>query len=132
MKSTLFRYFSAILLALLLPQLANAADVVVISHPGTTISAGDVKDVFLGDKQFAGTTKLVPVDNASLQDNFLAKFLDMPKNKYSSAWTKKSFRDGLIPPAMKSNDAEVIDFVKRTPGAVGYVSSAPSGVNVAR
>jgi hypothetical protein len=132
MKSTLFRYFSAVLLALLLPQLAYAADVVVISHPGTAISAGDVKDVFLGDKQFAGATKLVPVDNASLQDSFLSKYLDMSRNKYSSAWTKKSFRDGLIAPAMKSGDAEVIDFVKRTPGAVGYVSSAPSGVNVAR
>ncbi|MGC2049139.1 MAG: hypothetical protein WA635_11085 [Gallionella sp.] len=132
MKSTLFRYFSAVLLALLLPQLANAADVVVISHPGTTITAGDVKDVFLGDKQFAGATKLVPVDNASLQDSFLAKFLDMPKSKYSNAWTKKSFRDGLIAPAVKSGDAEVIDFVKRTPGAVGYVSSAPPGVNVAK
>jgi len=132
MKLTLFRYFSAVLLALLLPQLANAADVVVISHPGTSISSGDVKDVFLGDKQFAGGTKLTPVDNASLQDSFLSKYMDMSRNKYSSAWTKKSFRDGLTPPAMKSGDAEVIDFVKRTPGAVGYVSSAPSGVNVAR
>lgn len=132
MKSTFFRYFSAVLLALLLPQLANAADVVVISHPGTSISAGDVKDVFLGEKQFASGTKLVPVDNASLQDNFLSKFLDMAASKYTSAWTKKSFRDGLTPPAMKSGDAEVIDFVKRTPGAVGYVSSAPSGVNVVK
>ena len=132
MKSTFFRYISAVLLALLLPQLANAADMVVISHPGTTISAGEVKDIFLGDKQFAGGTKLIPVDNAPSQDNFLSKFLDMTKSKYSSAWTKKSFRDGLIPPVMKSNDAEVIDYVKRTPGAVGYVSSAPSGVNVVK
>jgi len=132
MKSTLFRYISAVLLALLLPQLAFAADVVVISHPGTVISSSDVKDVFLGDKQFAGATKLVPVDNASLQDSFLSKYLDMPKSKYTGVWTKKSFRDGLNPPAMKSGDAEVVDFVKRTPGAVGYVSATPPGVNVAR
>ena len=132
MKSTLFRYFSAVLLALLLPQFANAADVVVISHPGTTLSAGDVKDVFLGEKQFAGSIKLVPVDNASLQSNFLSKFMNMTGDKYTSMWTKKSFRDGLTPPAMKSGDADVIDYVKRTPGAVGYVSSAPSGVNVAK
>jgi hypothetical protein len=132
MKSTLFRYFSAVLLALLLPQLANAADVVVISHPGTTLSAGDVKDVFLGEKQFAGSIKLIPVDNVSLQSNFLSKIMNMTGDKYASIWTKKSFRDGLTPPAMKSSDAEVIDYVKRTPGAVGYVSSAPSGVNVAK
>jgi hypothetical protein len=132
MKSTLFRYFSVVLLALLLPQLANAADVVVISHPGTTLSAGDVKDVFLGEKQFAGSIKLIPVDNVSLQSNFLSKIMNMTGDKYTSLWTKKSFRDGLTPPAMKSSDAEVIDYVKRTPGAVGYVSSAPSGVNVAK
>ncbi len=132
MKSTFFGYIAVVLLALLLPQLANAADVVVISHPGTTISSSDVKDVFLGDKQFAGGTKLIPVDNLSLQDAFLSKYLDMAKTKYNSAWTKKSFRDGLTAPAMKSGDAEVIDFVKQNPGAVGYVSSAPSGVNVAK
>ncbi len=132
MKSTFFRYISAVLLVLLLPQLANAADVVIITHPATTISAGDVKDIFLGEKQFSGGTKLIPVDNASMQDSFLTKYLDMTKSKYSSSWTKKSFRDGLTPPAIKSGDAEVIDYIKRTPGSVGYVSSAPSGVNVVK
>jgi hypothetical protein len=45
-------------------------------------------------------------------------------------WTKKSFREGINPPPVKSGDTEVADFVKKTPGAVGYVSSQPSGVNV--
>ena len=132
MKSTFFRFFSTVLLALLLPQLAHAADVVVISNSGTTISSGEVKDVFLGEKQFAGSTKLIPVDNASLQADFLSKFMNIAGDKYNSMWTKKSFRDGLTPPAVKTGDADVIDYVKRTPGAVGYVSSAPAGVNVAK
>jgi hypothetical protein len=132
MKSTFFRFFAAISLALSFAQVANAADVVVISNSGTSISAGEVKDVFLGEKQFAGSTKLVPVDNAALQESFLSKFMNMAGDKYNSMWTKKSFRDGLTPPAVKSGDADVIDFVKKTPGAVGYVSSAPAGVNVAK
>jgi len=132
MKSTYFRYFSAVLLALSLSQAAYAADVVVISNSGISISAGEVKDVFLGEKQFAGSTKLIPVDNASLQANFLSKYMNMAADKYNSMWTKKSFRDGLTPPAVKSGDADVIDYVKRTPGAVGYVSAAPAGVNVAK
>ncbi|MEO8332170.1 MAG: hypothetical protein ABI479_07025 [Gallionella sp.] len=132
MKSTFFRFFPAVLMALLLSQVAYAVDVVVISNSGTTISAADVKDVFLGEKQFAGGTKLIPVDNAASQANFLSKYMNMAGDKYNSMWTKKSFRDGLTPPAVKSGDAEVVDFVKRTPGAVGYVSSTPGGVNIVK
>jgi hypothetical protein len=107
-----------------------SAQVVAITNPSVTLTADDLRDVFLGEKQLAGSTKLVPVDNASTQDLFLAKVIKLDATKYTNAWTKKSFRDGLTPPAIKATDAEVIDFVKRTSGAVGYVKSAPSaGVN---
>lgn len=133
MKSIIFRFCSAAILFFLVSQSANAGDIVVISNQGTTISAAEVKDVFLGEKQFSGnSTKLIVVDNASVQAGFLSKFMQMDAAKYNGIWIKKSFRDGLIPPAVKSGDAEVIDYVKRTPGAVGYVSVTPAGVNVVR
>ena len=132
MKSNIFRFFSTVLLALSIAQLAQAADVVVISHQGTNISAGDVRDIFLGEIQFAGRTKLAPIDNAALQDSFLSKHMQMDAAKYNGIWIKKSFREGLVPPAVRPSDAEVISFVKRTPGAISYVSRAPEGVNVVR
>jgi hypothetical protein len=104
--------------------------VVVISNSETPISAGDIKDIFLGEKQFAGSNKLVVIDNASAQGAFLSKFMQMDVAKYNNIWTKKSFRDGLTPPAVKSSDAEVTEYIRRTPGAVGYVSTSPSGVNI--
>lgn len=103
---------------------------VVICHPSANVSAADVKDIFLGDKQLSGSTKLVPVDNASQQEAFLAKFIHIEAAKYGNAWTKKAFREGISAPAVKGSDAEVIEFVKRTPGAVGYVKTAPAGVTV--
>lgn len=130
MKPLIFRFFSACMLTILVSMNADAGDVVVISHRGTTVSAVDIRDVFLGEKQFAGNIKLIVVDNASVQDSFLSKHMKMDASKYNGFWTKKSFRDGLIPPAVKSGDAEVIDYIKRTPGAIGYVSSTPTGVNV--
>lgn len=123
---TLGLAFSAALLSL--PALA--ADVYVIANPGLALSDEDVRDIFVGDKQIAGSTKVVPVDNASLQKDFLDKVLKLDAAKYSSIWTKKGFRDGLNAPAVKSSDAEVISAVKATPGALGYVSSAPAGVKV--
>ena len=110
---------------------AAAAGPVVITNPAVTLSGDDVRDVYLGEKQVAGSVKLVPVDNASAQAAFLADVIKLDATKYATAWTKKSFRDGLTAPAVKATDAEVIDFVKRTPGGVGYVGSAPpGGVNV--
>ena len=107
-----------------------AADVFVIAHPSAGVTAADVREIYLGDKQFVGSTKLVPVDNGPAQDEFVSKALKMESAKYNSTWTKKSFREGLNPPAIKSGDMEVIEFVKRTPGAVGYVRTSPSGVTV--
>jgi hypothetical protein len=130
MKSIGFKFCSALVLALLVAQSVNAGEISVISNSGTTVSAGEVKDIFLGEKQFAGSTKLIPIDNASAQDAFLSKFIKMDSTKYNGIWTKKSFRDGLNPPAVKSSDAEVVEFVKRTPGAVGYVGGSPAGVNI--
>lgn len=113
----------------LLSSLAHA-ELFVISNSATSIAAGEIKEVFTGDKQLAGSAKLVPVDNASAQESFLSTALKMDVSRYNTIWTKKSFRDGLTAPAVKSGDAEVLDFVRKTAGAVGYVNSQPSGVNI--
>ncbi len=109
---------------------ALAGDVVVITHSGLSLQAGDVRDVYVGDKQIEGAVKLVPIDNLSLQKEFLEKAIKVDSAKYSAIWAKKGFRDGLNPPAVKSTDAEVIAAVRSTPGAVGYVSKAPPDMKV--
>jgi hypothetical protein len=109
---------------------AHAGDLFVISNSGTRVSASDVREIFLGEKQIAGSVKLVPVDNAAAQDQFLSKIMKMEPAKYTASWTKKSFRDGVSAPPVKGSDAETIEFVKGTAGAVGYVSTSPAGVNV--
>ncbi len=132
MRSIIFKFCSAAILPFLLSINANAGEVIVISNSGITIPAEEIKDIFLGEKQFAGSTKLVVIDNASAQAGFLSKFMQMDAAKYNNIWTKKSFRDGLTVPEVKSSDVEVIEFVRRTPGAIGYISSTPTGVNIIR
>lgn len=113
------------LLPILAINAAQAADVYVICNSGVTLASADVRDVFMGDKQFAGSVKLLPADNASMQGTFLSKALNMDAGKYSTAWTKKSFREGANPPPVKGSDAEALEYVKRTPGACSYVGTAP-------
>jgi signal peptidase I len=117
--------------ASMLSTLAHA-DLFVISNIATPISASEIKEIFTGEKQFAGSTKLIPVDNGPAQEIFLSAALKVDAARYNTIWTKKSFREGLTPPSVKAGDNEVFDFVRRTPGAVGYVISQPSGVNIVR
>ncbi len=121
----------ATLLAAALCGTATAGDLYVFCNPGTTLQAGDLRDVFMGEKQFAGSTKLQPADNGAAQAAFLEKVLKMDAGKYSTAWTKKSFRDGINPPPVKGTDSEAADFARRTPGGCSYSSTAPgSGLTV--
>ena len=108
---------------------AMAGDVYVIAHPSVAaLDEDEIREVYLGDKQFAGAVKLVPVDNASVQSDFLERVISMRADKYASMWVKKGFRGDATAPATKSGDAEVIKFVKSTAGAIGYVSSPVKGV----
>ena len=105
--------------------LACAGDLYIACSAGVTLTMADMRDVFLGEKQFAGPVKLLPVDNSAAQQDFLAKLLKMEGTKYTTTWTKKSFRDGATPPSTKSGDTEVIEYLKHTPGGCGYLGSAP-------
>lgn len=45
--------------------------------------------------------------------DFLSKVVKTEPERYATGWTKKAFRDGLTAPSVKSDNAEVIDFLKR-------------------
>ncbi|ABB33212.1 ABC-type phosphate transport system, periplasmic component [Geobacter metallireducens RCH3] len=120
--------------ALLAASLAGSAraEIFVVSNSGTSLDSDEIFDVFLGGKQFSGDTKLVPVDNAAAHEEFLAKVLRMSHSRYTALWIRKSFRDGTRQPPVKAGDTETIEFVRKTPGAVGYVRVLPKGLKVIR
>ena len=104
---------------------AVADDLYVACNQRVALERTDVRELFLGEKHFAGSVKLDPVDNAAAQADFLARVLQMDNAKYTRVWIKKSFRDGINPPQMLGSDIEVLAYIKRTPGGCGYLTSAP-------
>ncbi len=103
----------------------------VIAHPSVKLGAAEIRDVYLGEKQLDGNRRLIPVDNAAAQDEFLAAILQTNRRNYQARWIRKTYREGLHAPPVKDNDAEVRSFVRLTPGAIGYVSdSGGAGVVV--
>ncbi len=113
---------------LALPFGAFAGD--VIASGDVTLTPDEIRDVFLGEKHRVGAIVLVPVDNSAAQEEFLSKVLQTNAQRYYSRWTKKAFREGIVAPALKISDAEVIAFVRSNPGAVGYVKRPVPGFKV--
>jgi hypothetical protein len=109
---------------------SRAGDIYVVTSASVSISSEDVREVFLGEKQFAGNTKLIPVENGSLQSDFQSRVLKVDAARYASVWAKKGFRDGLTPPPVRSSDADVISAIKANPGTIGYVSAPSPDVKV--
>jgi ABC-type phosphate transport system substrate-binding protein len=124
----------AIALLLTVPAPAPAADdFVVVVHPsvaGTGVRRADLAAVFLRKaRRWGGSgASAVPVDQSgtsAVRNAFSESVLGMPVATAVQYWQKQMFAASpLAPPAVKGSDAEVIAFVARTPGAVGYVSKA--------
>ena len=110
---------------------ALSADLYVVCNTNVSLQPTDVRDVFIGEKSFAGATRLAPADNIAAQAAFLDRVVKVSADRYTNLWTKKSFRDGANPPPVKVSDTEAIAYVRQTPGACSYVQSVPPrGISV--
>jgi ABC-type phosphate transport system substrate-binding protein len=111
---------------------AAADDFVVIVHPsvaGASIRRADLAAVFLRKAARWGSGGVaVPVDRSGtspIRQSFSEAVLGMPVAAAVQYWQKQMFEaNPRRPPAVKGSDAEVIAFVAKTEGAVGYVSKA--------
>src|SRR5438128_7571373 len=101
----------AILLAALLSLgggSALGADIYVIAGPDVKLSSDDIRELYLGDKEFSGDVRLVPVDNQAALSEFVVKALGMNPQRYNTLWVKKAFRDALNTTALTPGDFEVL------------------------
>ena len=131
------RTFLAVLILTLIAAVAGQAPVVaaardesfaVIVHPdvrGTQIPRAIPSSLFLRDVVRWGDGLMVrPVDQSlrsSLREVFTRTVLTVPVDGVPRFWQVKIMR-GISPPPVKPSDAEVIEYVAKTRGAIGYVS----------
>jgi len=126
MKRVLCVTIAALALAAASP--ASAADFKVVANPSvkaSDISAADVKDVFLGMKiSLPGSGLVEPVlaRAGSAHEAFLR---DLGKTDAALLTYYRSlvFTGKAAMPKRFASDADVIAYVARTKGAIGYVSA---------
>lgn len=71
-------------------------------------------------------------DTSSVRDSFSNDVLGKPVSAIKSYWNKQIFSGRDLPPLEKKTDTEVVEYVRSTPGAIGYVAegTATDGVRV--
>ena len=93
---------------------------------GTQIPRADLSAIFLKDALRWGDGRRVePVDQSlrsPVRKDFSEAVLHKSVDGIQLLWSRKVTR-GVMPPAVKSTDEEVIAHVAETEGAIGYVSA---------
>ena len=131
----------AAVFALAVMGTAEATDsfVVVVnaSVAGTTVRRTDLAAVFLKKAvRWGDGSPANPVDQSGtspVRKGFSEAVLHMPVMGVVQYWGKQlvSMANSVRPPTVKASDEEVLAYVAKTSGAVGYISSAtalPPGV----
>jgi ABC-type phosphate transport system substrate-binding protein len=108
---------------------AGETSFIVIVHPevqGTQIRRAILSSIFLGDVKRWGDGRTVhPVDrslNSPLREHFTRQVLTVPPDSLQYYWNGKIMK-GALPPPVKQTDEEVLEYVAKTQGAIGYVSA---------
>jgi ABC-type phosphate transport system substrate-binding protein len=112
---------------------AFAADVVVVvvnaSVPGTSVRRADLAAVFMKKAvRWGDGSPASPVDQSGtspVRRAFSESVLQMPVTAVLQYWQRQllSPASGARLPTVKGSDAEVLVYVGKTKGAVGYVSA---------
>jgi ABC-type phosphate transport system substrate-binding protein len=109
---------------------AQAAGFVVIVHPTnpvTELPREQLARMFTKKaKRWASGQPVMPVDlaeSAKVRAAFTQAVHGKGVSAVKSYWEQQIFSGREVPPAEKGSEAEVLEVVRSTPGAVGYVSA---------
>lgn len=114
--------------ALVSPTLAQGGYQVVVheENPVDSLSKSDLSKIFLGKTTaWPNGQSVRPVDQAGDRGTREAFSEDVHNRKVpaiKSYWQRQIFSGRGTPPTELSSDREVLDYVRRNPGGVGYVS----------
>ncbi|HEX9735528.1 MAG TPA: hypothetical protein VGG06_26470 [Thermoanaerobaculia bacterium] len=118
-------------LVLALWAAAQSSGFKVIVHqdnPTAGLSAKDVSNLLLKKKTKWDGSGIAadPIDldgGSTIREAFSERVHGRSASSIKSYWQRQIFSGREVPPPEVRSDAEVIAFVRRTPGAIGYVSS---------
>ena len=108
---------------------AQAAPILIANNdvPESALSGGQVKDVFLGKSaQWSNGNRVMlsMLKGGEVSKTFLTTNVKKSSKQFSTFWKKAVFSGTGEMPAAFAAEADLVEFVAGTPGAIGYIDEA--------
>ena len=104
------------------------------ANPVSSLSRQEVSDLFLKKtSRWAQLGLVMPVDQpegAAVRETLNREIHHKSLSAVRAYWQQRIFSGRDVPPPEKDGDAEVLSFVRKNPGAIGYISSSASAAGV--
>jgi ABC-type phosphate transport system substrate-binding protein len=110
----------------------------VIANPtvaAANVSRAELRDIFTGaSSSLRGGAQVTPVllKQGPVHDEFLSLYIGKSDSGFRAGWRSILFSGQGVIPRTLGSDAEVVEYVTHTPGAIGYIAPATphSGVKI--
>lgn len=115
---------------------ASAAGVKVIANPSvqtSVVSSEEIKGIFLATKTSlpdGGHVEPVLLKSGAVHTAFVKQFIGRSDAALETYYRSLVFTGKGLMPRILASDAEVVGYVMKTKGAVGYVSAAAAASGV--
>ncbi|MDD2265822.1 hypothetical protein [Sulfuricurvum sp.] len=94
--------------------------------PITSLTTGQVRDIFLQKRHSLGDQKIIPLNLVGQEPSRIAfenTVLGMDRDRLNAYWVKQHFQ-GNSPPITQPSFESIKAFVQNVEGAIGYVPSS--------
>ncbi|HNY65277.1 MAG TPA: hypothetical protein PKM41_07535 [Deltaproteobacteria bacterium] len=94
------------------------------SVKASSLSRGEIKEMFLGRKtRWADGSRVVlaALREGGASELFLREYVGKTPQQFSRHWNRQTFTGKGRGPDLFAEPGDLIEFVKNTPGAIGYV-----------
>ena len=104
------------------------------ANPVSSLSLQEVSDLFLKKtSRWAQLGLVIPVDQTegtAVRETLNQVIHHKSLSAVRAYWQQRIFSGRDVPPPEKDGDAEVLAFVRKNPGAIGYISRTASAAGV--
>ena len=110
------------------PAALPAGSVLVVAHPDTpALDESTLQKIYLGKVVEIDGRPIIPVNLArgnAMRKNFMERILAQDDDKFIAYWTVRRYIGKGSPPREFDSIESQLEFVRNTPGAVGYVDAS--------